>query len=197
MKILGRINVGSIFKRHLQTFYDYGHYQWQGEKRVSVGDKALFLGVPFMISVVLSLLDNKIILEFTELIVTSLSIFIGLLFSLLTLIFDLAKKEKERISMPETDGIEKASFILIKELFVNIAYSILLSILVILFIFVANFRPTLISEWLHKQTHFQAIRHLYLVSISVVVMFLLLQFLFTLLMVLNRFFIIFNKQIES
>lgn len=200
MKIFSRIGVSVIFSRHLQTFYNYGHYEWKGEKKVVKSDIYTFLVLPLVISALLVFLDNKIVTNFSELIITSLSIFVGLLFSLLTLVFDLAKKEKERLKAIKTEDLETkeiAAFTLIKELFVNIAYSIGLSIFCIIMVFLAEFRPTIIISLIKDKEYFELVRDCYIYISNALVVFFLLEFTLTLLMILRRFFIVFNKQIET
>jgi hypothetical protein len=162
-----------------------------------MSDIFTFFVFPIFLSGLLVWLDENIIRNFSELIITSLSIFIGLLFSLLTLIFDLAKKEKEKLVNETVNHIEKASFTLIKEIFVNISYSIILSILCIISVFVSQFRPVFFIEIIKKTNYFMIIKHAFFFFTNAIVVFLLIQFVFTLLMILKRFFIIFNKQIET
>lgn len=197
MKLLGRIGITPIFRRHFQTFYNYGRYQFQGDKKVPFADIFTFVLLPLAISILIIWLDPNVIKEFTELITTSLSIFVGLLFSLLTLVFDLAKKEKERLKVQGESHADKAIFTLTKELFVNIAYSIALSILCMGFVFISRFRPHPLIERIKRFEHFETVRYFSLATVNVIVCFLLIQFLLTLLMILKRFFIIFNKQIEA
>jgi hypothetical protein len=186
-----------IFRRHFQTFYNYGLYEWVGKRKVPFSDIFTFLILPLILSLLLVWLDPKIVKTFSELIITSLSIFIGLLFSLLTLIFDLAKKEKEKLIIKDSNSVERAPFVLMKEMFVNISYSIILSIFCIISVFIAKFRPLMLINLLKNTPYFGVLRICFLYLINAIVIFLIIQFVFTLLMVLRRFFIIFNKQIEA
>lgn len=206
MSLFGRIGIGTILRRHFETFYHYGHYQWTGKKRTTSKDVIVFIVAPVSASALLVWLDQQIIQDFADLIVTSLSIFTGLLFSLLTLVFDLAKREKEKIKEagptknPDevNDGqAEDAAFTLIKELFVNIAYATTLAIFCIMTIFLAKFRPDVLIDLLREKGYLEPVKYIYLLVANTFIVFLLIQFLFTLLMILNRFFIIFNKQVES
>jgi hypothetical protein len=208
MKIIGRLGISVIFKRHFQTFYNYGLYEWTGKKKVPIPDVLTFLVLPFVISILLVWFDNAIMKSISSLIVTCLSIFIGLLFNLLILIFDLSKRETDKIKNIEqqkddtedkqlTLKAERTALELIKELFVNIAYAIALSILCVIIILLGKFRPTLMLVILKKTNWFGVIRHYTLLSLDTLTIFFLIQFLLTLLMILNRFFIIFNKQVEK
>lgn len=201
-KYLSRIGVTMIFKRHLQTFYNYGIYEWSGQKKVPPSDIGVFVLLPLLLALGIVYLDDTFVKTFSELIVTSLSIFIGLLFSLLTLIFDLAKKEKEIVRRLKAKkdvpyDKEKAAFTLVKEMFVNISYAIVLSVLCIIFIFLAQFRPSHLINWLRTKESFIMVRDVCLFISNAIVVFLLMQFLLTLLMILRRFFIVFNYQIEK
>lgn len=198
---LKRIGVSIIFTRHFQTFYNYGMYEWSGKKEVNKQDITTFIILPLLLSILIVFLDVNFVKNFSELIVTSLSIFIGLLFSLLTLIFDLAKKEKEKIALIKANNgtptkKEKASFVLIKEMFINISYAILLSILSIVCVFITEFRPKYIISYVCTLENQDTIKVYCLFLANLFVVFLLIQFLLTLLMVLRRFFIVFNYQIE-
>lgn len=211
MKIFERINVFPIFSSHFATFYDYGELKWTGLNRVPWQDKFTFIFFPLLLSLIFVFLNIKINEVYVSLIITAFSIFIGLLFNFLILVYGIAINEKQKLKnfknggeLKNTNEIEvskvrneiEIKFKLSKELFVNIAYSISLSLLSIIFVFLTQFKPTIIIDLMKQYNLYNSFKTPYLLILNFSSIFLIFEFLLVLLMILKRFFIIFNKEFE-
>ena len=193
--LFDRVNIFSIVSSHKDTLYDYARFVKTGEKKTPFSDKFIFLIAPIILScLIVFVLKVYINQEYLNIIITALSIFVGLLFALLTLVFDLIKKEKNEIlKLPVK---ESHKFKLLQELFINISFSILLSILTILFSLLTQINPKGIIPLLKKIPYYQILKCLYLDLSNIIAVTLIFIFLMTLLMILKRFFIIFNTEIK-
>lgn len=195
MKIFDRINIIQIFRSHLNTLYDYGALNWNGQRKIPIADKITFAISPLVFSLILVLLELRIDNEYLSIIITSLSIFIGLLFSLLTLVFDMVKSSSNLEN--EIDHKKKVKNTLTQELFINIAFAIALSLVSIVAVFLTRFRPAPIIDLLKNLSYYEYIKEIYIFSTNLFAIYLLILFLFTLLMILKRFYILFLSQFKN
>jgi hypothetical protein len=195
MKIFDRINIIQIFRSHLNTLYDYGALNWNGQREIPIADKITFAISPLVLSLILVLLELRIDNEYLSIIITSLSIFIGLLFSLLTLVFDMVKSSSNLEN--EIDHKKIVKHTLTQELFINIAFAIALSLVSIVAVFLTRFRPAPIIDLLKNLSYFEYIKEIYIFSTNLFAIYLLILFLFTLLMILKRFYILFLSQFKN
>lgn len=174
--LITKINLSTILKAHLSTLVDSS----TKERKGSLGDKVLFFLAPAVVSALASLLfipsDKNII----GILITSLSIFAGLLFNLLVLVMQIIEKRKG-----------KTDFIRIqKDTYANIAYAILVSItasailLIPYFIESTNARVTANGD---------VFITFYARVFWAVIYFLLLNFGLTMAMVLKRMHVILTK----
>lgn len=113
--MLTKLNIFGIVIDHLNTL---GTYRGRRYKGVEI---FIFYGLPFLLSLALlwfgfSLNDNT-----ANILLTSLSIFAGLLLNLLLMIFDAIRKTKDDKDDPERET-------LLKETYSNIAYCILIAL---------------------------------------------------------------------
>jgi hypothetical protein len=202
MRFLDRVNVIFILKEHFQTFYDYSVWKASGERKATKIDLVCFVMIPAITAVTLGVLSIRLIDSYISIIITALAIFVGLLFNLLTLILDLArrqkeeilKKKKEKIDISETDKIK---FILTKELFINISSAIIISIFAIVLSLFMILRPKLLIISLQNLKYYNAFKEIYFTIISIFIVFLVAEFFLTLLMILKRFFLIFKQEIKE
>src|SRR5687768_11008455 len=104
--IFDRVNVSTIYKNHLTTFYHYEKQQFYGKKEIPVSDKILFGLLPLILSVLLCLSGLKFNQEYVNIILTCLSIFIGLLFGLLTMVYSQIQ-ENQKIDASKVDPENK------------------------------------------------------------------------------------------
>ena len=195
-KIFNKVDMFDIFYRHYQTFYHYGKKKFYGQEVVPIEDKLLFLLLPFCISITLCVLGLRFNKDYLNVTLVCLSIFVGLLFGLLTMVFGLIQEHKqikiEDIKTEEKPTVE-ATLDLTKELFVNIAFTIALSILTIIFVLLTQFYPIVLVNFIQKLECFNLVKNIYLNFTNGVSFFLITEFLLTLMLVLKKFTILFAK----
>ncbi len=191
------INVWVIIKSHLKTLKVYR------SDKTSTEDVILFLIIPFLGAVSLVLfLDYRLDVDAINALITSLSVFSGLLFNLLLLIYDLLRKENSKEDTDEniketpkknTRKIPKGNSGEISDedpsslrrtflghIYAHISFTILtavLSITLLLFLFIKINLPILA------------------ISVNVAVIFLIINFILTMLMILQRVHILISKEI--
>jgi hypothetical protein len=197
MKLVDRINLYRIFVKQFGTLYDYGKFNVSGKKVMPLNDRIVFLFLPAIIAFFLFFIGVRITEDYINILITSLSIFVGLLFSLLTLIFDLGKKEKQLKQELGVKYQDDYKYILIKELFINTSFAIALSIISILFLLSTQFHPLLIVNFLKQYSCFSSIRMGYLATTTIISFALVIEFALVLLMILKRFFLIYLNQFEE
>ena len=161
-----KIDIRKIVYNHFSTIVDYD------TKKASINDWLTFLVFPLCISGYLAL--NKVFLDdsIVEILVGALSIFVGLLFSLLLFVFDLIKK----------DNVIRVKRDLAKEVIHNIAFSIVVAILSNLF---------LLLSITHINSSFTK------AIFNFISDFLLIEFTLTLLMILKRMYVLILDEIKD
>lgn len=164
MKWIEKIDVSDIIIRHIKTLSD------ASTKKATVGDYLLFLIFPISTTLILITLNLYLNKDFVDILCTSLSIFIGLFFNVIVLVFDLVSKT-ERNSVKND---------LLKELLINISFEIFISVFCILFAILSLADNNYIKLLSNSATYF-------LTSL----------FLTTLLMILKRTFTVFIKEVEN
>lgn len=131
--VFSRVNIWPIISGHLSSFYDNNILVNENRKVIPFTDVVLFLGVPGLLSVFLiGIFKISFDKDIINILITSLSIFIGLLLSLLVLLFDLGRKENEHLHKLPADPVApvdkaKKKVILIREVFSQVLFSIVLS----------------------------------------------------------------------
>lgn len=164
MKILDKINIGKIVSHHLGTI-----------KNANTGkpdrdDIFTFFMLPLLVSSALVFYKIELKTDATNIIIATLSIFVGLMFNIIVLIFDIVKR----------DASQKIKNEVLKQLLANISFAIILSIfsiIVTLFTYSSNYYFKVISTWLAY--------------------FCLGLFLVTLLMILKRMYNVFKNEIDE
>jgi|LDZT01.1.fsa_nt_gi hypothetical protein len=119
--MIEKINISRIIKDHINTLKDYEtgkYYFW---------DFVLFFITPLIVSIILIKYHIIIDKDMANALITSLSIFAALLFNLLLLIYDITRKEVKR----EAARNNKVKTDLLKQIFCNISFSILVSVFAI------------------------------------------------------------------
>jgi hypothetical protein len=162
---IDKINIGVIVKKHLKTLVN------ANTDKAGTSDIITFLIFPIIVSIVLSYLHVELSDTVINIIIVSLSIFVGLLFNLIILIFDIVKGNTKNKIKNE----------ILEQLLVNIAFTVLLSIVAIVF--------TLFTFVQH---------HMYIKLVFTgIVYFMLTLFLATILMILKRMYILFENEIKD
>ena len=164
-----KINVFKIIKDHHNTLVDYrtGRYKKT--------DLFTFYFVPISSTAILvHYLGFRIGSEQTSILITALSIFAALLFNLLLLTHSIVIR-----NLNQEENNNKIS--LLKEIYVNISYAILISILTIITLLIhvvfSNALLSLIITWLTS--------------------FAVLNFIFTLLLILKRIYSVLEDEFSE
>jgi magnesium-transporting ATPase (P-type) len=168
MKLIDKINVTEIVKNHLSTLVN------DNTKKPGLGDFFTFLFIPIIVAAILfysnNIVDPNTASTLSNIIIVSLSIFIGLLFNVIVLIFDIVHKGNKQ-------DIKNR---VLKQLLSNIAFTVLLSI---------------VSIILTLSTY---IRYLYIKNVFIFLnYFTLTLFVITVLMILKRMHALFKNEIEE
>jgi|GEM_PF-1817676 len=197
-KIFDRIEMTSIYNQHLTTFYHYEKKQFYNKTEIPKSDKFIFIGLPILLSVGLCYLGLKFDKDYVNITLTCLSIFTGLLFSLLTMVLSLIQ-ENQKIELEKVKAEDKKKTVarieLTNHLFINIGFTIVLSILSIIFVLMTQLNPTKITKLMSDFEYFELLKQSYLYLMNGITFFLIIEFLLTLLMIVKRFTVLFINQI--
>ncbi|MAM30373.1 MAG: hypothetical protein CMC13_15250 [Flavobacteriaceae bacterium] len=164
MKIFNKINISKIVKNHLATLVN------DNSKKADFGDWLTFLIIPVIFASLLVWFNILLTDRANNIVITTLSILVGLLFNVIVIIFDIIKR----------DNSQKLKNKLLTQLLTNISYTIFISLIIIGFTvltFFNNVYIILVSNWL--------------------VFFFLLHFFLTVLMVLKRIYILFLNEMQE
>lgn len=171
-----KIDIFSIFRDHKNTLVD------QNSNKPGGDDIFYFLLIPIVLPVILVLLfkfnfDNY--LDLRRSLVSSLAIFVGLLFNALVLLINIAKNG-------DTINIRKK---VIQNLISNISFNIITALFAVLFILLRFINlPTIIYSNLLPTTS----QILDIISLA-----LLISFFITFLMIMKRTYLIINTEINK
>lgn len=172
--MFSRINFFKIIKAHLKTLKSLN----QDSNLIYWKDFLLFYFFPFILSILLIYNSISIKLQVPNLI-AAISILAGFIFNLLAIIYNSMsdlKKDAEK---------DKIRTKYVKEIHSNISYNILISIILLVFLIIFN------TDIKFENICITKIINLIIELIST---FLLIHFFLTLLMVLNRIFILLDKE---
>jgi len=173
--MLSRINFIKIINGHFGTLRSLN----QSSKTIYWQDFILFILFPIIVASSIIYFDLEFRNQITNLI-AAISILGGFLFNLLAIIYN----SMENLEKDSKKSTIKQKYI--KEIHSNISYNILLSIFTIIFLIVYNidFNLGCTTTYISK-------------ILTFINSFLISSFLLTLLMVLNRVYILLNKNIED
>ena len=164
MRIFNKINVSKIVKNHLATLVN------DNSRKPDFGDWLTFLIIPIIFASLLVWFGILLSDRANNIVITTLSILVGLLFNVIVIIFDIIKR----------DNSQKLKNELLTQLLTNISYTIFISLVIIGFTVLTFFNNEFIilaSNWL--------------------VFFFLFHFFLTVLMVLKRVYILFLNEMEE
>ncbi|WP_129021877.1 hypothetical protein [Edaphocola flava] len=194
LKIFDRIEVKSLLSQHLATFYHYEKRNFYNKTEIPKSDKFIFLGLPLLIAVFFSFLGLRFTKDYVDIILTCLSIFTGLLFTLLAMILvsvqDNAKINIDNVDI-ENKKVIKAKIDLTKHLFVNIAFSIVLSIFALILVLSTQFHPIKLIDLIARLKVYYYLKNCYLFLTNGLSFFFLIEFLLTLFMIVRRFAVLY------
>jgi hypothetical protein len=162
--MFNKINICQIITNHIATLRN------ENTKRLGFDDFLTFLLIPLIITIALILFKVYLSDSAITIIITTLSILVGLLFNVIVIIFDIIKR----------DGTKKLKNRILHELLTNISFSIILSIVIIIF--------TLVTYFTNK--------YVKLISTGLVYFFLCF-YIFTVLMILKRMYVLFINELNE
>ncbi len=171
-----RIDIVKIIKDHFLTLSRFD----SKSKKIYWKDFILFIIFPVIIGTFLSY-KNFSIKPFIGNLIAAIAIFGGFLFNLLAIIYS----QIDKIHADANKGENKLKKVFVKEIHINISYSIVLSLIIIIILIACTIHlPNFPYDWLVKK-----------ITLGLTY-FLLAKFLLTLLMVLNRVYILLKKDSE-
>jgi hypothetical protein len=171
-----RIDIVRIIKDHFKTLRRLD----SDKKSIYWKDFVLFLVFPIFLGTFLVYQEISI-QEYVGNLIAAISIFGGFLFNLLAIIYSQIDKIKTD-AQNENSSLKKR---FINEIHINISYSIVLSLIIVVALLASTSTlPAYKFDWLVKNIFLGCIY------------FLLINFLLTLLMVLNRVYILLKKDSE-
>ena len=179
--MLTRINFFGIIKSHFKSLRSLN----QKSDSIYWGDFLLFIVVPVIISAGLTVYGVAIKNELNSLI-AAISILGGFLFNLLAIIYSLLDKIKLDVDSESDQFKNMIKLRFVKEIHSNISFNILIAIFSTIFLVIYSFDYSKVFLGCLIESTLLFINY-----------FLLFIFVLTLLMVLNRIYIILDKQIKK
>jgi FtsH-binding integral membrane protein len=170
-----KIDVTRIVSAQIHTMRD------NTTQKYSIGDLLLFCGFPLLVSGIGPYYGWKFNADVLNALLTAFSIFAGLLLNLLILVYTFSSQTEH------PTALAKIRTALIKELHDNIAYSILVSIVIV----VVTMTSVAYLK-MHDTPQVVSFTNRWLTGI---IIFLTLNFVLTLLMILKRIYIMLNQTI--
>ena len=174
--MFSRINITSIIKDHFKTLRSLD----ENSKAIYWKDLLLFIIIPILTSTILCIKGYNFENQLGNLI-AAISIFGGFLFNLLAIIYGQIDKIKSDAT-GESSNLKKR---FVKEIHINISFCIVLSILIVL--------TLLLTSIDIPENKFKFIIKMMIIGINYYLMSL---FLLTLLMILNRVYILLKRDSE-
>lgn len=164
---MDKINVIGIIIDHFRSF----RHQFSGKPNRR--DFVLFIILPLILGLTTIPCRFKISENAINILLTSLSVFSALLFNLLLLTYDITKKES-----PQT---HPRKFEFLKEIYSNISFAIVIGLLLITFLLLLLFSPTIFLSMM----------------LTAIIVFLLGLFVLTKLMILKRIYSLLGKEFDT
>ena len=161
---LDKINVWSIVQGHFHTLRN------DNSKRASKGDYFTFFGIPIILASALVYFGIGLSDDALKTVITVMTVLVGLLFNVIVILFDIVRKDNSNETKNEVS----------KQVLSNISYSVLLSIVTILFTLLINFENCIVKT-----------------TFTWIVYFLLSHFFLTALMILKRVFKLFGFEMKT
>lgn len=172
-----KINIWSIVAGHINTLND------ASSGKVSLVDYFTFYGIPLAIAFLLSFLGIKVTSDANSLLVNFGAIFTALLLSVLVLVYDQGEKLRDVNSESKKHNIELKKNLL-EQLYFNICYAIVASVVLVFFCLVYTFLPSDALEISISKLKIYIDLKLYL--FSPLILMVVMNLLLTILMVVKR-----------
>jgi len=173
---VNKINIAKIVTSHLDTLRDYS------SGKISWVDVSFFFGLPFLLSIMGWRLGWGLYVDALNALLAAFAIFAGLLLNLLILIYTFSTNA----SYPTNLAKMKTRFV--KELHNNIAFSVLLSILIVMaaLVGVAQLKMRNPQDPGHTGS-----------TLTFIIVYLTTNFVLTLLMILKRIHVLLSTEIDQ
>ena len=208
MSLFDRVSLNGLIKSHLQTFYDDGYFRLHRKKKTPFSDKFIFIIIPSLIAACLVVIGLFISIQYLSIILTCLSIFSGLLFGLLSLVLSLINNTKTTyntlIKIPEPDSVIQKEILdteikyrISKELFINIGFAIFLSLVAIVFTLLTRLKPESLIQIFKNNGCYPLLKDIFIISTNFISYFIISVFILTILMVLKRFYLLFDNEVKD
>lgn len=225
LRLFQRLSLKSILKDYFNTFYNYAHLTQTGNRKPLKSDYITFLILPLLVAFLIVICGTTIKVEYFDILVSALSIFVGLLFSLLVLIFELARKERDAVKdlkKQKREEIEKLSreneyspivsdlrkeienldrkVLFLKEIFTQVSFAIIMSLITICFLFLTQASMSNLVEFLNRYLSTDvilSIKYWWKFVITTITIYFLIQFLLSLILALKRFYSLFNIEFKE
>ncbi len=185
--VMSKGTIVTIISGHLNVFKD-------DSGRVIRGDYVAFFGIPLGVALALSYLHIIIEKDAAAFCATSLSIFAALLFNLIVLIVDMARKSNEKLRELKAGGKDSTGvhrltkkINLLKQLNSTVGFEIILSVLALI-ILLALTIPSPKNKWINFN-HGQ-------VFASGLAFFLVTCFVTHLFLILRRLYVLLGNELE-
>jgi FtsH-binding integral membrane protein len=172
-----KIDIRRIVIAQIRTMRD------NSTQKYSYSDLLLFYGLPLLLSCVAPYFHWKFNADILNALLTAFSIFAGLLLNLLILVYTFSSQTEHPTALAKTRTV------LIKELHDNIAYAILVSMVIVVITMVAV---------AYLKMHETPLAMTFTVWwLTGIIIFFTLNFVLTLLMILKRIYIMLNQTIDK
>lgn len=169
-----KINVTEIVRDHFATMRTQ-------RGNLYLVDLGLFFILPFVVAVAMVAAGMLVLTPVSSILVTSLSIFAGLLFNLLILILNMGDQSAAIIEQKGPSRMRRLHRELLSEVYANVAYGILVSIVTVVLVFLLETAAPVLKADAPASTAVVIIR-----LVSAIIFFLTGNFVSTLFMVLKR-----------
>lgn len=175
--MFSRININKIIIAHYKSLSNLN------DRKIAINDLIIFILFPILIAIVLIYYNISIKSQVANLI-TALSILAGFLFNLLAIIHSSLGKIRDEIRQQNLEE-NSLKYKFANEIHANISYNILIAILTIV---------TLVVSGLNIEFNNKTLKYISFCFLNSICYFLLTHFLLTLIMILNRVYILLDKE---
>jgi hypothetical protein len=178
---MSKIDITPIIRSHFGTLVDYSTH------RLSVSDLIVFFGVPLALSVLALYVKWSCSVDALNALLAAFAIFAGLLLNLLLLVYTFSADSFQQ------NALEKVRVQFVRELHNNIAYSVLVSIVIVVVSLVAVTHIKMADDAASATPKVSGHTGPYS---TFALVYLTANFMLTLLMVLKRIHTMMNERLE-
>lgn len=209
--MFSKINIKQIIQMHNATLHAMQDKQFIDIDRVpyrksdivfNKADFLLFYLLPVLISILVLQIVTGLPKEAITLIVNTAAIFLGLMLTALILIIDRRQKiiqdnkmicTKEYSDLKFSEILIRRRIALLKEIYYNISFSMLVSLLIIVLGIVLNFIPMFSKTTIMKQIIFDSLTN----GLTCIIIAAIINLLLTILMIIKRVCAVFDSPIDT